>query len=109
MDGWMQAVGESIEKPLLYFSNNLIGTLNLLNAMSVYGGCYSLVFSSSATVYGDPQSVPIPETASLSVTNAYGRTKLQVEEILRDLVRGTDKRWKVVILRYFNPIGAHKR
>lgn len=71
------------------------------------GNCFRLVFSSSATVYGDPISVPIPETAGLSVTNVYGRTKLQIEEVLRDTANGKDKRWKFVILRYFNPIGAH--
>jgi nucleoside-diphosphate-sugar epimerase len=100
-------VGESVEKPLMYYQANLVGTINLLQAMSVHGNCFRLVFSSSATVYGDPVSVPIPETAGLSVTNAYGRTKMQIEDILRDLSKGIDKRWKFVILRYFNPIGAH--
>ncbi len=102
----LKAVGESIDLPLLYFANNLIATLNLLNAMREYE-CFRLVFSSSANVYGDAEKVPIPETASLSATNAYGRTKLQIEEILRDTARGKDKRWRFVILRYFNPIGAH--
>jgi UDP-glucose 4-epimerase len=91
---------------LLYYSNNLIGTLNLMNCMAKHG-CFSLVFSSSATVYGEPDRVPILETARLSVTNAYGRTKLHVEEIMRDTAKGTEKRWRFVILRYFNPIGAH--
>lgn len=101
-----KAVGESCAKPLIYYQNNLISTLNLLECMQVYN-VRNLVFSSSATVYGDPVSVPIPETASLSATNPYGRTKLFIEEILVDIAKANND-MNIALLRYFNPIGAHK-
>ncbi|RYG14099.1 MAG: UDP-glucose 4-epimerase GalE [Burkholderiales bacterium] len=101
----LKAVGESVAQPLAYFDNNLGGTLSLLQAMT-RAGIHRFVFSSSATVYGDPESVPIPENAALSATNPYGRTKLMCEEVLRDLERA-DPRWAIAILRYFNPVGAH--
>ncbi len=101
----LKAVGESVEKPLAYYSNNLISTLALCEAMRS-AGVKKLVFSSSATVYGDPETVPIREDARLSATNPYGRTKLMIEEILRDLAH-SDPEWSIVLLRYFNPIGAH--
>ncbi|WHZ10017.1 MAG: UDP-glucose 4-epimerase [Burkholderiaceae bacterium] len=102
----LKAVGESVDQPLRYFDNNVGGTIALLQAMQ-RAAVRRLVFSSSATVYGDPQSVPIPETAPLSATNPYGRTKLVCEDLLRELVR-CDARWQVAILRYFNPVGAHE-
>lgn len=118
-------VGESVAKPQLYYSNNLVGTLVMLDAMTRHN-CKTarfrrhtaqlsphtqhppsqLVFSSSATVYGDPASVPITESFALSATNPYGRTKLFIEDILRD-VHVADKAWTIVLLRYFNPVGAH--
>ena len=101
-----KAVGESVEKPLMYYRNNISGTLNLLQAMSSHN-VKKLVFSSSATVYGKPETVPITEDAPLSVTNPYGRTKLMIEYILRDLCV-SDPDWTVLLLRYFNPVGAHK-
>ena len=101
----LKAVGESCAKPLRYFTNNITGTLNLLEAMTQHG-CRRLVFSSSATVYGDPASVPIREDFPLSATNPYGRTKLIIEDMLRDLC-AAHVDWHVVLLRYFNPIGAH--
>mmetsp|Transcript_27141 Transcript_27141/g.47973 ORF Transcript_27141/g.47973 Transcript_27141/m.47973 type:complete len:366 (-) Transcript_27141:323-1420(-) len=104
----LKAVGESCTKPLRYYSNNLIGTLYLLNLMEKYD-CCSIIFSSSATVYGDPHKLPITEDFPLQPTNPYGRTKAMIEDMLRDLAKGeSGKRWKVVILRYFNPIGAHE-
>ncbi|MHB1453499.1 MAG: UDP-glucose 4-epimerase GalE [Saccharofermentanales bacterium] len=102
----LKAVGESVEKPLEYYGNNLISTLSLCRAMRI-AGVKKLVFSSSATVYGDPQSVPIREDAKLGATNPYGRTKLMIEEILGDL-SASDKEWSIILLRYFNPIGAHQ-
>jgi len=102
----LKAVGESIEMPLAYYSNNLTGTLTLLDVMRHHGTKH-LVFSSSATVYGDPDTLPITETFPLSVTNPYGRTKLMIEEILRDLYR-SDASWNIALLRYFNPVGAHE-
>ncbi|MDR1855089.1 MAG: UDP-glucose 4-epimerase GalE [Azoarcus sp.] len=99
-----KAVGESVRLPLAYYRNNLGGLFNLLERMGEHG-VKRLVFSSSATVYGDPASVPIREDFPLSVTNPYGRTKLMSEEILRD-VAAADPAWKVVLLRYFNPVGA---
>jgi len=102
--GW-KAVGESVEKPLTYFDNNVNGSLVLLAALQ-QAGVRRFVFSSSATVYGDPESVPIAETARLSVTNPYGRSKLMVEQILADLTR-SDPSWAIGVLRYFNPVGAH--
>lgn len=101
----LKAVGESVAKPLLYYQNNLIGTLNLCEIMQRYQ-VKNIVFSSSATVYGDPASVPIREDFPLSCTNPYGRTKLMIEDILRDLYRA-DSSWNVILLRYFNPVGAH--
>ncbi len=101
----LKAVGESVEKPLLYYQNNIIATLVLCEVMSLCG-VHAVIFSSSATVYGDPATVPITETFPLSCTNPYGRTKLMTEEILRDLHRA-DPCFDVVLLRYFNPVGAH--
>jgi UDP-glucose 4-epimerase len=102
----LKAVGESCKIPLKYFKNNVSGTINLLEVMEEYG-VKTLVFSSSATVYGDPQTVPITEDFPLSVTNPYGRTKLMIEEILGDIY-AADNSWNIAILRYFNPIGAHE-
>ena len=102
----LKAVGESVEKPLQYYSNNITGTLVLLEVMSDHN-VKDIVFSSSATVYGNPKTVPIKEDFSLSATNPYGRTKLMIEEILQDLYV-SDKEWNIILLRYFNPIGAHK-
>ncbi|MCP3672941.1 MAG: UDP-glucose 4-epimerase GalE [Gammaproteobacteria bacterium] len=102
----LKAVGESTEIPLDYYDQNISGTINLLKVMQQFN-CYQIVFSSSATVYGDPASVPITEDFPTSATNPYGRTKLFVEEILRDLSRADDQ-WHVIMLRYFNPIGAHQ-
>ncbi|MFC5299796.1 UDP-glucose 4-epimerase GalE [Azospira restricta] len=102
----LKAVGESVEQPLAYYDNNVHGSLALLRAMDE-AGVRTLVFSSSATVYGDPASVPIREDFPLSATNPYGRSKLMVEDILRDLARA-DARWRLAILRYFNPVGAHE-
>lgn len=102
----LKAVGESVEKPLMYYTNNITGTLNLLETMKKYS-VKKLVFSSSATVYGNPKEVPITEDMPLSTTNPYGSTKLMLEQILRD-VCVADKDFKAVILRYFNPIGAHE-
>ena len=102
----LKAVGESVFKPVEYYTNNLISTLNLLNCMRKYG-VKNLVFSSSATVYGDPASVPIREDFPLSVTNPYGRTKLMIEDMLRD-VHFADASFNIALLRYFNPIGAHQ-
>lgn len=102
----LKAVGESVQKPLEYYYNNVTGTLVLCDVMRRHG-CKNIIFSSSATVYGDPHTVPILEDFPLSVTNPYGRTKLMIEEILRDL-HTADPAWNVVLLRYFNPIGAHE-
>jgi UDP-glucose 4-epimerase len=102
----LKAVGESVAKPLAYYRNNIDSTLSLIEAMSRHE-VFSLVFSSSATVYGDPASVPIREDFPLSATNPYGRTKLFIEEILRD-VEHADPRWRIALLRYFNPVGAHE-
>ena len=102
----LKAVGESCEKPLEYFSNNIVSTLNILTVMREHG-VKNFVFSSSATVYGQPESVPIREDFPLSVTNPYGRTKLMIEDILRD-VYAADRSMNIALLRYFNPIGAHK-
>jgi UDP-glucose 4-epimerase len=101
----LKAVGESVEQPLTYYDNNVLGTLKLLQAMAQCG-VKSLVFSSSATVYGDPQRLPLTEDHPLSATNPYGRTKLVIEDMLRDLYR-SDPGWRIGILRYFNPVGAH--
>lgn len=102
----LKAVGESCEKPLEYFNNNLCGTIYLLEVMRKYN-VKSLVFSSSATVYGMPKTVPITEDFPLSVSNPYGRTKLIIEDMLRDMYRA-DSEWDIALLRYFNPIGAHE-
>ncbi len=102
----LKAVGESVAKPLRYIENNVSGTINLLQAMD-RANVRRIVFSSSATVYGDPVSVPIPETAALTATNPYGRTKLMCEDALREL-HAADPRWSIAILRYFNPVGAHE-
>ena len=102
----LKAVGESVAQPLRYYDNNVTGSLALFAAMAD-NGVRTLVFSSSATVYGDPLSVPIHEDAALSATNPYGRSKLMVEEILRD-VHVADAAWHIALLRYFNPVGAHE-
>ena len=102
----LKAVGESVEIPLKYYDNNIGGTLTLLHIMKEVG-CKNIVFSSSATVYGNPASVPIREDFPTSATNPYGRTKLMIENILRDLYRSDDS-WNIILLRYFNPIGAHE-
>ena len=101
-----KAVGESVQKPLKYYHNNIAGTITLLETMKEQN-VKNIVFSSSATVYGNPESVPIDETFPLSAANPYGRTKLMMEEILMDLYTADDQ-WNVVILRYFNPVGAHE-
>lgn len=101
-----KAVGESVLKPLMYYRNNLDSTITLLEIMEKYE-VYNLVFSSSATVYGNPKTLPIKEDFPLSTTNPYGTTKLFIEHILSDLYISNNK-WNITILRYFNPIGAHK-
>ena len=101
----LKAVGESAEKPQLYYDNNVVGSLNLFAVMREFN-VKTIVFSSSATVYGDPAFMPITEDFPLSATNPYGRTKLMLEDILRDL-HAADNSWRIGILRYFNPIGAH--
>ncbi|CAG7837991.1 unnamed protein product [Allacma fusca] len=102
----MKAVGESMEIPLMYYKNNLIGTINLLEAMESVG-CYQLVFSSTCCVYGDPETLPITEDHPTgNVTNVYGRTKYFIEEMLKDLSNSNEK-WNIIALRYFNPVGAH--
>lgn len=101
----LKAVGESVAKPLLYYKNNIVGTLNLLEMM-ISQGCKKLVFSSSATVYGQPKEVPCTEDFPICAMNPYGRTKLFIEEICRDVHRA-DPDWKIILLRYFNPVGAH--
>lgn len=101
----LKAVGESIGQPLRYYSNNVEGSIALFEAMAETG-VKTVVFSSSATVYGDPASVPISEDAPLSATNPYGRSKLMIEDMLRDIARA-DAGWNIALLRYFNPVGAH--
>jgi len=101
----LKAVGESVEQPMRYYDNNVVGSLRLFEAMAK-ARVYRLVFSSSATVYGDPHTVPIDESFPLQATNPYGRSKLIIEEMLRDIGRA-DPQWRVVLLRYFNPVGAH--
>ena len=101
----LKAVGESVEQPLEYFTNNLTSSLNLLNAMETHG-VTRFLFSSSATVYGNPETVPIREDAPLSATNPYGRTKLMIEDMLRDIGRARPE-MRICLLRYFNPVGAH--
>lgn len=100
-----KAVGESVEQPLKYYANNIDSTLVLCEVMAEHA-CTNLVFSSSATVYGDPEKVPIPESAPVGPTNPYGRTKLMIEQILGD-VHLSAPEWNIVLLRYFNPVGAH--
>jgi len=102
----LKAVGESVAKPISYYDNNVYGTLCLLQAMGACG-VRTLVFSSSATVYGEPQRLPLTEDHPLSATNPYGRTKLMIEDILRDLHQA-EPDWRISILRYFNPVGAHE-
>ena len=101
-----KAVGESVSKPLMYYRNNIDSTLTLLEVMNEYD-VKKIVFSSSATVYGDPEKLPIRETSRLSTTNPYGTTKLYIEGILKDLYI-SDNEWSIAVLRYFNPVGAHK-
>lgn len=102
----LKAVGESVRKPIEYYHNNITGTLILCDVMRNHG-CKRIVFSSSATVYGSPKSVPIREDFPLSTTNPYGSTKLMIEGILKDIYT-SDNEWSIALLRYFNPIGAHK-
>ena len=102
----LKAVGESNNYPISYYDNNISGMVTLLKVMDIFG-CKNLVFSSSATVYGIPSELPVPETAPLSSLNPYGRSKLIIEKILGDLYL-SDKIWNILILRYFNPVGAHK-
>lgn len=102
----LKAVGESVEKPLMYYRNNVAGTLNLLRSMEP-AGVRRLVFSSSATVYGASEDVPLMEKSPLDATNPYGRTKEQVEDVLSDL-GAADPSWSIALLRYFNPVGAHE-
>jgi UDP-glucose 4-epimerase len=102
----LKAVGESVKKPLSYYSNNVQGTLSLLEAMQA-STIKKLVFSSSATVYGQPQYLPLDEIHPTSATNPYGRSKLQIEEILHDIAE-SDPEWRIACLRYFNPVGAHE-
>ena len=102
----LKAVGESVAQPLAYYHNNVAGTVSLLRAMAEQG-VKRLVFSSSATVYGQPQYLPLDEAHPTSATNPYGRTKLHIEEILRDLA-ASDPTWRIAILRYSNPVGAHE-
>ena len=101
-----KAVGESVAKPLMYYRNNIDSTLSLLEVMSEYG-VKKIVFSSSATVYGNPEVLPLNEGCRLSTTNPYGTTKLYIEGILKDLYV-SDNEWSIAVLRYFNPVGAHK-
>jgi UDP-glucose 4-epimerase len=102
----LKAVGESVEKPLSYYDNNVVGTHRLLAAMQNCG-VGTVVFSSSATVYGEPQRLPLTEDHPLSATNPYGRSKLIIEDMLRDIYRA-NPHWRIAILRYFNPVGAHE-
>ncbi|WP_024871420.1 UDP-glucose 4-epimerase GalE [Tolumonas lignilytica] len=101
----LKAVGESTQKPFEYFENNIAGTLTLLGAMR-RAGCFRFIFSSSATVYGDPQTVPLREDSPRASLSPYGRTKLMIEQMLEDMQQA-DPRWSITLLRYFNPIGAH--
>lgn len=102
----LKAVGESTQKPLEYYRTNVAGTLTLCETMQRFD-CSKLIFSSSATVYGNPQQVPIVETSATSATNPYGRSKLMVEQVLADLQNSHPDFWRITLLRYFNPIGAH--
>lgn len=100
-----KAVGESVQQPLKYYRNNVVGTINLLEAMQRHK-IWQIIFSSSATVYGQPDESPIKEDAPFRIASPYGRTKLMIEDILRDAA-AADKQWRIAILRYFNPVGAH--
>jgi len=102
----LKAVGESVEKPFEYYDTNVVGTLTVAEVMRDFN-CKTFIFSSSATVYGDPHAVPIKEDFPLSATNPYGRSKLMIEEFLKDLFVA-DNSWHIALLRYFNPVGAHK-
>ena len=102
----LKAVGESVRKPLEYYDNNLISTLHLLSAMKK-ANCKKLIFSSSATVYGTPERLPLDENCALSTTNPYGATKLMIENMLKDLAVAEND-WNLILLRYFNPVGAHE-
>jgi UDP-glucose 4-epimerase len=102
----LKAVGESVEKPIEYYDNNIVGTVSLLKAMRE-ADVKTLVFSSSATVYGDPQYLPLDETHPTNATNPYGRSKLHIEEMLADVAK-SDASWSIACLRYFNPVGAHE-
>jgi len=102
----LKSVGESVDYPLKYWDVNVKGTLELLNAMLRYG-CKSIVFSSSATIYGIPEHVPVLETAKICPISPYGKTKVAIEDMLADIYK-SDSLWRIVILRYFNPVGAHK-
>jgi UDP-glucose 4-epimerase len=102
----LKAVGESVDKPLLYYDNNIAGSIALFEEMAA-AGVKAVVFSSSATVYGDPATVPITEDFPLSATNPYGWSKLFIEQMLRDVARA-DAGWNIALLRYFNPVGAHE-
>jgi len=102
----LKAVGESVKEPIRYYQNNITGTLNLCEVMNDHD-VKKIVFSSSATVYGDPEESPIPERSKLSAVNPYGATKLVIENILRDIYR-SDPSWSIALLRYFNPVGAHE-
>ncbi|KAF1853784.1 hypothetical protein Lal_00007046 [Lupinus albus] len=102
----LKAVGESVEQPLMYYDNNVVGTVRLLEAMEATG-VKTIVFSSSATVYGDPQYLPLTESHPLSASNPYGRSKIVIEDMLRDYHRAHPD-WKIALLRYFNPVGAHE-
>ena len=101
-----KAVGESCKLPLKYYENNISGTVSLLRIMGQYG-VKKIIFSSSATVYGDPEKLPLDENCKLSTTNPYGSTKLMMEMIMQDLYK-SDNEWNVILLRYFNPVGAHE-
>lgn len=102
----LKAVGESVRKPLEYYDNNIYGTLVLLETMQKFG-VKKIVFSSSATVYGTPERLPLDEDCALSTTNPYGSTKLMLENIMKDLYTA-DSSWDIILLRYFNPVGAHE-
>ncbi len=102
----LKAVGESVSEPLRYYRNNVQGSLELFKVMTQFD-CFKLVFSSSATVYGDPEFVPISENAKLNATNPYGQSKLMIESVLRDLAV-SNSAWQISILRYFNPVAAHE-
>ncbi|KAL1569041.1 UDP-glucose 4-epimerase Uge1 [Salvia divinorum] len=102
----LKAVGESVANPMRYFDNNLVGSINLYKVMAKYN-CKKLVFSSSATVYGQPEKIPCVEDFELKAMNPYGRTKLFLAEIARDLQKA-DQKWRIILLRYFNPVGAHE-